>query len=95
MSSDDLARRLEMLERSVLEMGTEVYQLKGMLGKAREYRDRFLAVMRGLKQLLDEKGLITVEDFDAAVELGEVLERFNTPVDQLQLESEKAKKPGH
>ena len=88
--------KLEMLERMVLELGTELYNLKGTMAKSAANHEQFLAIIKGLKQLLDEKGLITLDDFDAAIELGVVLENFNSPFAHAhQAELEKAKKSGH
>ena len=87
--------KLDLLERTILELGTELFNLKGMVGKTQESHEQLLTIMKGLKQLLDEKGLITRDDFDAAVELGEALELFNTPYDDVHHEAEKSKKQGH
>ena len=93
--ADEWQSRFQMLERAVLDLGTEVYQLKGTIAKADEYRSQLLGVMKGLKQLLDEKGLITLEDFDAAVELGDAIERFNAGETSFAPDGEKIKKSSH
>lgn len=87
--------KLELLERTVLELGTELFSLKGMVAKSRESHEQFLTTMRGLKQLLDEKGLITPEDFDTAVQLGAAIESFNPHESDLYQEMEKQKKQSH
>ena len=66
--------KVELLERTVLELGTELFNLKGMVAKTQESHEQFVTIIKGLKQLLDEKGLITRDDFDAAVELGLLVE---------------------
>jgi hypothetical protein len=92
----DTARKLEQLERTVLELGTELFCLKGSMAKNKESQENLVSVFSGLKQLLDEKGLINREDFDAAVELGEALESVDIFTDnQLELDLEKLKKAGH
>lgn len=65
--------RLEQLERTVLELGTELYRLKNEIGSARSAHNHFLEVMKGLKMILDEKGLISLEDFENAVDLGNAI----------------------
>lgn len=94
-SASDYNDKLELLERSVMELGSEVYGLRSTVTKGRRQVEEVLSVFHGLKQLLDEKGLITIEDFDAAIELGEVIEKFQinfgTPADDM----EKLKKTGH
>lgn len=92
----DQSDRLEMLERTVLELGSEVYALRSSITKTKTLQEQVMSVFNGLKQLLDDKGLITLEDFDAAVELGEALERFNANFEHSQeVENEKMKKAGH
>lgn len=88
--------RMDMLERAVLELGTELYNLKGSILKSAESHEQFLSIIKGLKQLLDEKGLITLEDFDAAVQLGQALEAHNPQMDIGMMDNmEKSKKSGH
>ncbi len=94
--SDPAHNKFEMLERTVLELGTELFHLKGTIVKSQESHTQFLAIIKGLKQLLDEKGVIHAEDFDAAVQLGEALEHFSSQYEYgLHREMEKLKKSGH
>jgi hypothetical protein len=96
MKPVDSRQRLDMLERTVLELGTEVYALKSTLAKSQASHEQFLSILKGLKQLLDAKGLITLDDFDAAVELGEALEAFNAQQsDSTFDEAERSKKSSH
>lgn len=94
--ADNLLVKLEMLERAVMELGTELFNLKGTMAKTHESHGQFLATVKGLKQLLDEKGLITGDDFEAAIELGQAIEHFNSQAEHaLSHELEKIKKTGH
>jgi hypothetical protein len=96
MKPVDSAQRLDMLERTVLELGTEVYALKSTLAKSQASHEQFLGILKGLKQLLDAKGLITLDDFDAAVELGEALEAFNAQQNLSTFEeADRSKKSSH
>ena len=74
MSSFDWKQdRLEQLERTVLELGTELYRLRSEVGNAKTSHENFLEIIKGLKLILDEKGLIAREDFENAVELGNAI----------------------
>ena len=96
MSDQQTRVKLEMLERTVLELGSELYHLKGTMARNQQTHESFLSIIKGLKQLLDEKGLITLDDFDAAVELGQALEAFNSPAAHAyDGELDKGKKSGH
>ena len=91
---DSMNARIEMLERAVMDLGTELFVLKNGHAKHQGSHDQLLSIFKGLKQLLDEKGLITIDDFDAAIELGEVIERFNAQIDGPQ-DLDKKAKSGH
>ncbi len=92
----DTVNKLEQLERTVLELGTELFGLKGSMARNKESQENLVSIFNGLKQLLDEKGLINRDDFDAAIELGEALESIEMFTDnQLELDLEKLKKAGH
>ena len=94
--SDQVRLKMEMLERTMLELGSELYHLKGTVAKNQQTHESFLSIIKGLKQLLDEKGLITLDDFDAAIELGQALEAFNSPAGHAhEGELDKGKKSGH
>lgn len=96
-----LQGRLEMLERTVLELGAELYNVKGKMAKHQDTYQHMLGIMKGLKHLLDEKGMISIEDFDAAIELGEALDPLSSrgPTPPLGLlpdhNADKGKKSGH
>lgn len=68
-----VASRVEQLERTVLELGTEMFRLKAQISELTNFHEQFSRTIKGLKQILDDKGLITSEDFESAVELGEAL----------------------
>lgn len=91
---DAVKSRMDMLERTVLELGSELYHMKGTIAKNQQTHVQFVALIKGLKTLLDDKGLITPDDFDSAVELGEVIECINTP-DPSHFDDDKPKKSGH
>lgn len=94
-SASEFSEKMELLERSVMELGSEVYGLRSTITRGRQQVEEVLSVFQGLKQLLDEKGLITLEDFEAAVALGEVIEKFQSGFGTPSDEFEKLKKTGH
>jgi hypothetical protein len=89
--------RMNQLERTVLELGTEIYRMKGDVGSLKMYHEKFIEIVGGLKQILDEKGLVNHEDFDAAIELGNALALKGTGYydPSGELEIEKIKKSSH
>lgn len=96
MSDHDVKTKMSKLEHTILELGTEVFSLKSSLEKSKESQENLIAVFNGVKQLLNEKGLVTVDDFEAAVELGEALESVDLfRNNQILGEMEKLKKTSH
>jgi len=88
--------RVDQLERTVLELGTELFRVKGDVISLKEYHEKFFDIVEGLKKILDEKGLINIEDFEAAVELGDALTLNQPHYDHSgELEIEKIKKTSH
>jgi hypothetical protein len=69
--------KLEYLERTILELGSQLYRVKHQMDEISKtnsgYRDLFI----GLKRLLDDKGLISAEDFEDAVALEKILNLQN------------------
>ena len=91
-----MSDRINRLESTVLELGTELFRLRNELEQMNDFRDQFVGVMKGLKHMLDEKGLITLEDFDAAIDFGEIFEQFHSSQEgTLELEHELTKKNSH
>lgn len=64
---------LEKLERALMDLGAEIYALRSESHQIKESHDHILDVMKGLKGILDEKGLIHEDDFDNAVDLGKAI----------------------
>ena len=89
--------KLRQLERTILELGTEIFRIKSEMGSLRDFNDHFVEVMKGLKNILDEKGLITADDFENAVALGQALTggTGNSFDSGFEEEIEKIKKTSH
>jgi len=92
-------KRIKQLERTLMELGTEVFKNKNEILHLKSYHENFIKIVDGLKKIMDEKGLITIEDFEGAVELGEAIastSMTNTPYDpSLDQEIERLKKASH
>lgn len=88
--------KLELLERTVLELGAELFRIKTELSDVRQFHQQFVSTVKGLKELLDEKGMIHSEDFEAAVELGNAISVDSPQTDPaFDVELEKLKKTSH
>ena len=78
---DELAEKLELIERSILDLGTEIFHLRQKMGEMAHFQEDFLRTMLGLKEILDEKGLLSKEDFDDAIDLQNIIKQINNRVD--------------
>lgn len=87
--------RVEQLERTVLELGTELYRLRSEISSVKNSHENFLEVMKGLKLILDEKGLISLDDFENAVDLGNALSQNLSYEQNIHDELNKIKKSSH
>ncbi|MEZ4742778.1 MAG: hypothetical protein R3B45_10070 [Bdellovibrionota bacterium] len=88
--------RINKLERTLLELGSELYRVKSDVTSLKNYHERFVDIVDGLKKILDEKGLINTEDFESAVELGKALSLNSTLYEYSpEMEIEKIKKTSH
>ncbi len=68
-----MSQRINLLEHSLMELGTEMYKLKSEVKSMTDFNQKLIKIVSGLKAILDEKGLISADDFDSAVELGDAI----------------------
>ena len=66
-----MSDRMKQLETSLLELGTEMFRLKHQLAAVVDQGKHFVASMKNLKLILDEKGLISQDDFESVVDMAE------------------------
>ncbi len=67
--------KLDHLERTVLEHGTEIYRVRHRMDLIEKENSYYQEVFICLRKMLDEKGMISLEDFDEAVHLDRILRR--------------------
>lgn len=70
--------KMQLLENSLMELGTELYRLKSELKSVTDFNTRLVKTLSGLKAMLDEKGLVPADDFDAASELNDIMNALQT-----------------
>jgi len=87
-----MADRVNLLEHTVMELGTEMYKLKAEVKSINDFSQKMIRALTGLKAILDEKGVISSEDFETAVELNDVMTRLAAQPEKVE---EKVKKSVH
>ena len=70
-------KRVDQLENSLLELGTEMFRLKHRLIETNHNQEQIVKSLQALKELLNEKGLVTSEEFDCAADLIRLIEKFD------------------
>ncbi len=65
--------KLEYLERTILELGSQLYRVKHQMDEMSKANSGYRELFISLKRLLDEKGLISADDFEDAVALDKIL----------------------
>ena len=83
--------KVNQLERTILELGTEIFRVKTEVSSLKGVNERFIEVMKGLKSLLDEKGVISCDDFENAVDLGQAVAIASTPSFEHHIDEELAR----
>jgi regulator of replication initiation timing len=56
--------KLDQLERTILELGAEIFRLKTELTEIKTSNSNFHLTLNGLKDILDDKGIIMSDDFE-------------------------------
>ena len=74
--------KLDLIERNLLALGTDMYLLKNENFFLKKTNKNVLELLKGLKMLLAEKGLVTKEDFDNAVEFSNALDLLDKQVSE-------------
>ena len=73
MKSFDLFEKLRLVQRSLLDLGSQVFRLRQKVQDVKDFNEEFVKAMDALKNLLDEKELVSKEEFDATVDLRTIM----------------------
>jgi len=61
-----MATAMSKLEQSLVELGAEVFRLRHEMAEMRDFQACVVETLNGLRLLLEDKGVITLADLDAA-----------------------------
>lgn len=65
--------KIDHLERTILELGAQVYRTKHQVDELMRINTGYLEVFACLKRLLDERGIISADDFEDAIAIEKIL----------------------
>ena len=74
-----MSNRIDQLEYTVMELGSQVFRLKQELSNLNFSQGNLVDVFKKLRAILDEKGVLEIEDFDLLTEFYQVMEQFSEP----------------
>jgi hypothetical protein len=69
--------RIEQLEYTVMELGTELYKAKSEMQQISKVQRATLASLKGLRNVLDSKGVIDKDDIEIEIELTRLIEKLD------------------
>lgn len=67
-----MSEKVEKVEHSLLELGAEVFRLRSQVSQIVDLQSKLSKALIGLRSILDEKGFVSSEDFDSAVDLSDL-----------------------
>ena len=62
-----MSSEVEKLEKSVIDLGAEVFKLRHEMAEMRDYHSHLAEIICELRSLLRDRGAITAADLDACV----------------------------
>jgi hypothetical protein len=68
-----MSAKVEHLERTILELGSELFRLKHRMDEMEQTNVSYNQVFTSLKKLLDDKGIISADDFEDVIALDKIL----------------------
>ncbi len=76
-----MSDKITKLEHTMMELGTEMFRLKFLLRESTKLQNSFAKSLKGLKTILDEKGIINPDDFETTVDLNAIIEKLEKQAD--------------
>ncbi len=77
----DKKEKIHLLEKTILDLGTEIFHLQQKFKDLSFFQDEFVKTMEGLRQVLDEQNLCSKDDFNTAIDLEVIIKNMNTQID--------------
>jgi len=89
-----MSAKAEHLERTILELGSELFRLKHRMDEIEKTNESYNQIFTSLKKLLDDKGIISADDFDDEISLDKILnlQSHSSPTDLVTMLGDDLKK---
>ncbi|SMF69978.1 hypothetical protein [Pseudobacteriovorax antillogorgiicola] len=76
-----MSNRIDQLEYTVMELGSQVFRLKQEVTNLNQSQETFVTIFKKLRSILDEKGVLEVEDFDLITDFYQLIDHFEDPME--------------
>ena len=76
-----MSNRIDQLEYTVMELGSQVFRLKQEVTNLNQSQETFVTIFKKLRAILDEKGVLEVEDFDLMTDFYQMIDHFEDPME--------------
>lgn len=80
-----MSNRIDQLEYTVMELGSQVFRLKQEVSTLSHSQDTVVEVFKKLRSILDEKGVLDAEDFELLTDFHQLIDQFQDPM-ELEIE---------
>ncbi len=80
-----MSDKADQLERTILELGSEIFRVKHRMDEVEKSNNTYKQVFLSLKVMLDEKGIISADDFDEAIALDRILNLQSSSKNELMI----------
>ena len=89
-----MSAKAEHLERTILELGSELFRLKHRMDGIEKTNESYNQIFTSLKKLLDDKGIISADDFEDVIALDKILnlQSHSSPTDLVTMLGDDLKK---
>jgi len=90
-----MSERISNLERSILEMGAELFRLKHSVAFLASQNDQLTKLLQDLKEVLNDKGTISADDFTEALGVSDLKDVASAGWDADTSKADQLKKKTH
>ena len=71
-----MSNRIDQLEYTVMELGSQVFRLKQELNQLNQSQSTVVSFINNVKNLLEEKGVFDLEEFEIIRDMQDYLDQF-------------------
>lgn len=74
-----MSDRIDQLEYTIMELGSQVFRLKQEVSNLNQSQDTVVTVFKKLRAVLNEKGVLEIDDFDLLTDFYRLIDHLMDP----------------